>query len=487
MTFAIALDPDASSPMYRQLYEGVRRKILAGELVPGQRVPSSRTLAQELGVSRNTVSQSYAKLLSEGYFQTIVGSGTFVCEQIPEQMIETPLGQANSTPIKQWRSLSTYGASLADFDPFAPPDPASVISFRYGRPALNEFPFALWRQLLSRYCRLEHNTLDYTPDLLGYKALREAIAAYLARSRQVHCRPEQIIIVSGSQQAIDLVARILINRGDAIAIEEPGYLGARQAFAAQGATLRSAAVDELGLVVDQLDSRNPAKLVYATPSHQFPTGAVMSLSRRLELLGWAQANEALIIEDDYDSEYWYGEHPIPALKELDGNNTVLYMGTFSKVLFPALRVGFLVLPEDLVRVFCHAKWLSDRQSPLLEQYVLADFIQEGHLERHIRRMRNLYDRRRQTLVKALLRWFPQYVSIMGERAGMHVMIELNMPISNEEVVDRAAQAGIGITSAQPYYLEGGGQGKFVLGYAELSESQIEEGVRKLSKILLQDR
>lgn len=482
MDFAIPLAPNTSSPMYRQLYEGLRRKILAGKLAPGQRVPSTRTLSQRLGVSRNTVAQSYAQLLSEGYFQAIIGSGTFVCRQIPEDLSASSL--PNQLVKQQNRSLSTYGESLIDFAPFLPPDPTAPISFRYGRPALDEFPLAIWRQLLSRYCCSNHDTLDYNPDLLGHKPLRQAIAGYLERSRQVHCDPDQIVIVSGSQQAIDLAARILINRGDAVAIENPGYLGARQAFAAQGAALCPISVDESGIVVKELSkfASTSIKLLYVTPSHQFPTGAVMSLSRRLELLAWAQSTGALIVEDDYDSEYRYGEHPIPALKELDKNDAVLYMGTFSKVLFPALRVGYLVLPPDLVRVFCHAKWLADRQSPLLEQYVLADFITEGHLERHIRKMRHLYDQRRQTLVKALLDHFSQHVSIMGENAGMHLMIKLNLLLGDADVIERANQVGIGLTSASSYYLGDSRQGQFILGYAELNETQIKEGIYQFSRI-----
>ncbi len=486
MDFAIPLNPDATLPMYRQIYEGLRRKILAGKLSPGQRVPSTRTLSQHLGVSRNTVAQSYAQLLSEGYFQAIVGSGTFVCRQIPEDLsTSSPPDQLLK---QQNRALSTYGESLIDFDPFLPPDPTAPISFRYGRPALDEFPLAIWRQLLSRYCRAHHDTLDYNPDLLGHRPLRQAIADYLERSRQVHCHPDHILIVSGSQQAIDLIARIFINRNDTVAIENPGYLGARQAFMAQGAELQPIAVDEAGIVVEALVNLPivPIKLLYVTPSHQFPQGAVMSLSRRLELLTWAEATGALIIEDDYDSEYRYGEHPIPALKELDKNNAVLYMGTFSKVLFPALRVGYLVLPPDLVRVFCHAKWLVDRQSPLLEQHVLADFIIEGHLERHIRKMRHLYDQRRQALVKALLHHFHQHVSIMGENAGMHLMIQLNLPLDDAEVISQAQQAGVGLTSASPYYIQDSRKGQFILGYAELNEAQIKEGIDRLSQALMKN-
>ncbi|MDZ4872270.1 MAG: HTH-type transcriptional regulatory protein GabR [Chroococcidiopsis cubana SAG 39.79] len=485
MDFAIPLNPDAPLPMYRQIYEGLRHKILAGKLAPGQRVPSTRSLSEYLKVSRNTVAQSYAQLLSEGYFQAIVGSGTFVCRQIPADLSEATLPQPTQLPHQHNRSLSTYGESLVDFNPFVPPDPSAAISFRYGRPALDEFPQAIWRQLLSRHCRSQRDALDYNPDLLGHRPLRQAIADYLERSRQVCCHPDCIAIVSGSQQAIDLTARIFINRGDTVAIENPGYLGAKQAFAAQGASLCPISVDELGIVVEELPkfALSPTKLIYVTPSHQFPTGAVMSLSRRLELLTWAQARGALIIEDDYDSEYRYGERPIPALKELDRNDAVLYMGTFSKVLFPALRIGYLVLPPDLVDVFCHAKWLADRQSPLLEQYVLTDFIAEGHLERHIRRMRNLYDRRRQALVQALSKYFARQASIMGENAGMHVMMQLNLLLSDEEILARAVQVGVGITNASPYYLKNSCRGQFILGYTELNESQIEEGIYRLSKVL----
>jgi len=487
MDFAIALNPEAPSPLYRQLYEGLRQNILTGKLTPGQRVPSTRTLSQSLGVSRNTVAQSYAQLLSEGYFQTMVGSGTFVCSQIPDDLdlLEATAPKFTQQLQRSPRHLSTYGKSLVDFDPFVPPEPEASINFRYGRPALDEFPFGIWRQLLSRYCRSSYDILDYNADLLGYKPLREAIASYLARSRSVHCKPDQVIIVSGSQQAIDLVARLVLNRGNAVALEDPGYLGARQAFLAQGATLYPIPVDESGIVVEALAEASDlqVRLVYVTPSHQFPTGAVLSLSRRLELLAWAQKTSALIVEDDYDSEYRYGERPIPALQELDANDCVIYIGTFSKVLFPALRVGYLVLPPDLVRVFCHAKWLVDRQSPLLEQYVLTDFITEGHLERHIRRMRNLYDQRRQSLVQSLSQYFQHQIKIVGENAGMHIMIQISTALSDAEVLHRAVQAGIGLTAANPYYL-GGSKGQFILGYVELNEQQIEEGIYKLSQALL---
>lgn len=241
-------------------------------------------------------------------------------------------------------------------------------------------------------------------------------------------------------------------------------------------------VDESGVLVNNLTTN--IKLIYVTPSHQFPTGALLSLPRRLELLAWAQKSGAMIIEDDYDSEYRYGERPIPALQGLDKGNSVIYVGTFSKVLFPALRLGYLVLPHSLVDVFTRAKWLADRQSSLLEQYALTDFITEGHLERHIRRMRSLYDQRRQTLVQSLVSHFGDQVKILGENAGMHLMIKLHTTLDDQEIVQRAAQLGVGIAAAYSYYLKTSPGSQFVLGYAELNEHEIREGVRRLAQIIL---
>jgi GntR family transcriptional regulator/MocR family aminotransferase len=325
--------------------------------------------------------------------------------------------------------------------------------------------------------------LDYA-NSLGYRPLREAIARYLVQSRAVQCSADQILIVAGSQQALDLVTRILIDRGDQIALENPGYLGARQIFLAQGATLYPLPVDSSGVVVEALWKRLPEiKLVYVTPSHQFPTGAVLSLSRRLDLLAWAELAGALIVEDDYDSEYRYGGRPIPALQGLDHRGLVLYIGTFSKVLFPSLRIGYLVVPPKLIEVFARAKWLSDRQSPLLEQYVLTDFINEGYLERHIRRMRSLYNQRRQKLVQALIDYFGERVTILGENAGMHLMVRLSTPLSDKAVISRAAAMGVGLVSARRYYLENECSGEFILGYADLREPEIEIGVQRLATAL----
>ena len=485
MDLAIVLDSNTNQSLQQQLYEELRRAILSGRLPQGQRIPSSRSMAKSLGISRTTVTQSYEQLLSEGYLQTVVGSGTFVCTHLPDDLLHsTPVESAQSIPRLPIK-LSKYAEALAKTNVITT-EPHVPISFRYGRPAFDQFPIKLWRKLLSRHCRTNLTWLDYASDLLGYKPLREAIARYLTRFRAVQCEPDQILITNGTQQSLYLMMRLLIDPGDAIALENPGYLSARRIFLTQGAKLLPVAVDESGLVVKELAnySTELIKLVYVTPSHQFPTGATLSLPRRLELLTWAQQTGTLIVEDDYDSEYRYGDRPIPALQGLDRTHSVCYLGTFSKVLFPSLRIGYLVLPSNLVSLFAHAKWLSDRQLPLLEQQVLTDFIEEGHLERHIRQMRSHYDYCRQVLVQALNFHFGDQVKILGEKAGIHLMVRLHTNLSDEEIIHRAAQASVGMISAQPCYLKAHHPGEFIFGYSELNEQQLQEGIRRLAQVLL---
>ncbi len=362
MDFAITLDSNSPLPLHQQLYEELRQAILGGRLLPGRRIPSTRQLAKSLGISRTTVTQTYDQLLSEGYIQTVVGSGTFVCTQLPDDLLcSAPIpstGKMTRSPVK----LSKYGDYLIKTEDVPRiPEPEMAINFRYGRPALEQFPIKLWRRLLSHHCCSDLQWLDYSRDILGYKPLREAISRYLSRSRAVNFLPEQVLIVNGTQQALDLIVRLFIEPDDVIGLEDPGYLSARLIFQTHGAKLLPIAVDESGLVVKNLahHSSEQIRLVYVTPSHQFPTGAILSLPRRLELLTWARKTGALIIEDDYDSEYRYGDRPIPALQGLDRSDSVLYIGTFSKVLFPSLRIGYLVLPKNLVSALARGKWLSD--------------------------------------------------------------------------------------------------------------------------------
>lgn len=489
MDLAITLDSDLPLPLHQQLYQELRQAILEGRLLPGKRIPSTREMAKSLAVSRSTVTQSYEQLLSEGYLEAVVGSGTYVCRQLPDDLLRSkPVEVAEkiaSSPAK----LSRYGKTLLNIENVPRLNEEKFeISFRYGRPAFNEFPIKLWRSLLGRYCCASLDWLDYSVEPLGYKPLRQAVASYILRSRAVNCEPEQILITNGTQQALDLIMRLLIEPGEIIALEEPGYLSARLIFQTYAAKLLPIAVDESGLVVSKLTSYRSQniRLVYVTPSHQFPTGAILSLPRRLELLAWAAQNGALIIEDDYDSEYRYGDRPIPALQGLARSDSVLYIGTFSKVLFPSLRIGYLVLPKSLLPIFARAKWLSDRHLPILEQQVLADFIAEGHLERHIRKMRSLYDCRRQVLVQALRYHFGEKAIILGEKAGLHVMVKLKTHLSDNEIIQRAAKVGVGMMSASTQYLESTSSGEFIFGYGELNEQQLVEAICRLEEVLSQD-
>ncbi len=465
MDFAITLDQRSATPLHKQLYDELRRAILTGRLKPGERVPSTRGLSQSLGVSRATVTLSYEQLLSEGYLRASTGSGTFVGCELPDELLKTkPVEKSGPTakPREATRriELSRYGSSIADSNPFEPPEPEAPINFRTGCPALDEFPLRQWRRLMIKHYRAKDDsmldvkdcaTLDYAPDSQGYGPLREAIAGYLRHARAVKCDADQLVIVNGAQQAVDLIAKLLIDRGDQVAIENPGYLGARRVFLAHGAELLPAPVDESGIVVDALTSKSKGglKLVYVTPSHQFPTGVTLTLARRLDLLCWAEKTGAMIVEDDYDSEFRFGSRPIPSLQGLANGDSVIYVGTFSKVLFPSLRIGYLVATPSLARVFARAKWLADRQTPAVEQRVLADFINEGHLERHLRRMRTLYGARRQTLVRAFEIYFGDRVTILGGNAGMHLMIRLRSGLDDDEIQRRARASGVGLGSARP--------------------------------------
>jgi GntR family transcriptional regulator / MocR family aminotransferase len=486
MELTLSLDHDSTVPLHRQVYTELRRSILTGRLLPGQQVPSTRSLSQAIGVSRTTVTQGYEQLLSEGYLETRHGSGTFVCGQLPDALLHTEAIAPIDRPKPATLQLSKYAQSMVGNPLVLQSYPTAEISFRYGRPALQQFPIALWRKLLSRHCSADTEWLDYALDAQGDLGLRTAIAHYLGRARAVQCKPEQIVLTNGTQQGLDLILRVLIEPGDQIALEDPTYLSARKVFLSHNVNLLPIPVDASGLAIEQLISQtsaHPVRLLYVTPSHQFPTGATLSLSRRLALLQWAQQTGTMIIEDDYDSEYRYGDKPIPALQGLDSSDSVIYLGTFSKVLFPSLRIGYLVLPARLVPFITQAKWLSDRQLPMLEQKVLTDFIEAGHLESHVRKMRSHYDRLRQALVQALQQHFGSRVEILGEKAGIHVMVRFLLDMSGAEILARSLQAGVGIVPAAPCYLGAGGESEFILGYGELEEERIVEAIQRLADVL----
>jgi GntR family transcriptional regulator/MocR family aminotransferase len=474
---AIVLDRSLRAPLHRQIYDQWRQGILSGRFRRAERVPSTRELSSGLRISRSTVTQAYDQLIAEGYLESTPGSGTFVCRELPDELQQPRRIHAPQLERIPPIRLSRYGAGLTD-DFSYPPAVPGCIRFTQWRPDLSLFPLAIWRKLVMRRLRSAVAALfDYADQSAGYGALRNEIAAYVARSRAVRCTPEQVIVVNGSAQGIDLCARLLLDPGSEVAIENPGYHGAHRIFAGSGARLRPAGIDDSGIMIGDLGK---ARLVYVTPSHQFPTGVSMSLARRLELIEWSRRNQAVVIEDDYDSEYRYSGPPLPSLQGLATGVAVIYIGTFSKVMFPSLRIGYVIAPEELVPRLRRAKWLADRHNPVPEQAALADFIAEGHLERHIRRMRRIYGQRRHVLVESLERYFGDRVQVRGDAAGMHVLARFQ---DGEIMAQRAASARVQLTSSEGYYLTEAPRGEFVLGFSSIGERSIREGIKRLAEAI----
>jgi GntR family transcriptional regulator/MocR family aminotransferase len=501
LSFAtLVLDQRADAPLYRQLYQALRQAILTGRLSPGTRLPSSRELAMELGVSRNTIVNAFEQLLAEGYVEGKIGAGTYVARTLPDELFHAPGGSPRSAaPSEDGRSISKRGQRLLAVPTLPPARRGEPRAFQPGVPALDAFPFDLWRQLLTKHWRRpSRDVLSYNHPA-GYPPLRAAIAAYLGAARAVQCVPEQVIIINGAQQGLDLAARLLLDPGDAAWIEEPGYPGARGAFLAAGASLVPVPVDKEGLDIVAGEATQPdARLVYVSPSHQYPLGVTMSLSRRLALLAWAQRAGAWIIEDDYDSEYRYAGRPLASLQGLDTAHRVIYLGTFSKVLFPALRLGYLVVPPDLVDAFTALRALVDRHSPILEQAVLADFMAEGHFARHIRRMRVLYAERQGYLLDAARHKLAGLLEIEMAEAGMHLPAWLPEAVDDVAAYQQAAIYGVDAPPLSAYCIEPEHasapgrrprrQGALLLGYANCNQQAIDQGVERLARALsrLQD-
>ncbi len=482
---SLALDASLPTPLFRQLYDGLRHAILSGQLHPGARLPSTRALADELGLSRNTVMSAYLQLLAEGYLEGKVGAGTYVARLLPDEVLRAqPAAHLGARPRKAESRLSERGRRLVAIPVALSRGLGGPRAFRPGTPALDVFPFGLWRQLQARcWQHPPPELLGYGPSA-GYRPLREAIAAYLGAARAVRCEPEQVIIVAGSQQGLDLTARLLLDPGAAAWIENPGYPGARGALLAADVRVVPVPVDGEGLDVAAGVARCPdARLVYVSPSHQYPLGVTMSLKRRLALLEWASRAGAWVLEDDYDSEYRYVGRPLAALQGLDSAGRVIYLGTFSKVLFPALRLGYLVVPPDLVEAFTAARMLADRHSPSMDQAVLAEFLAQGHFARHIRRMRVLYAERQAALVEAARRELGGLLEVRPSEAGMHLLGWLPAGVDDQAASQRAKVHDVEAPPLSSYSSEPLERGGLVLGYAGVDADEIAAGVRRLAKAL----
>lgn len=473
-----------------QLYRGIRDAILNGTLAPQSRLPSTRDLARSEGIARNTALRVYEQLFDDGYLVRHRGAGHYVAPELPEHVaVRRGSAPSAATPPVRPPHLSRRGQRLAPLAlvSWAPVLPKVAVDFRYGPTAFADASHKIWRQYVARAAREATAAhLDYGAPA-GLPELRSAVAEYLTRARAVACRPEQIIIVHGSQQALALAGEVLLDSGDRVLIEEPGYPGATLSFLAAGATLVPGHVGPEGLDVRTLaKSIQRVRLAYVTPSHQFPTGVIMRLAERQALLAWAERTGAWIFEDDYDSEFRFGVPPVESLQGLDPAR-VIYAGTFSKVLFPSLRLGYLAVPPALVAPFHAAKALADTGTGGLEQRALASFIRDGHFDRHVRRGRARNSERRAALVEALEERVAARVEVLGATAGLHVMLRLrDVPLEREaELITFAERAGVRVYSPALFYAapRHRPEAELVLGYASLAPDQIRSGIARLSRVL----
>ncbi|MFD0986084.1 MocR-like pyridoxine biosynthesis transcription factor PdxR [Methyloligella solikamskensis] len=464
-----------------RLQNALRRLIAEGHIPPGDRLPSSRLLAKEAGVSRDTVESVYQQLELEGYLQRKSGSGTFAAETDHAFPLQKS-GRPQASPPITTAALSARGKEIARSGGVRDHNDAHPFVIL---PDVDQFPAAIWKTLSNRVLSDIPPRLLYA-DAQGLPELRSEIARYLATHRGVTCRPEQILILNSSQQALGLIATLLLEPGDTVALENPGFHGARLGFEGVGLKLAPVSVDEEGLKTDRLREKAAgARAVYVTPSHQYPTGATLSLERRLALIHWANENGSWIIEDDYDSEFRYDSRPISAIQGLDPSGRVLYLGTFSKVLFPSLRIAYLVLPESLMPAFVAARTLIDGHTATLPQAVLARFMSEGHFTAHIRRMRDLYRGRRDAFLTAFEKHLSPFAQAQHPAGGLHIAAYLNKGLDEAETVKAAAAQNIELPTLTRLYFGRAGARKsgWLLGFAALSPHRAEAAMRRLARAL----
>ncbi len=479
----IAVNRKGPKALHRQIYDAYRAAIVDGRLRPGQRIPSTRVLASEIRVSRFPVLNAYAQLLAEGYFESRVGAGTVIASSLPDQLTSTkPAGRAHASIPSGPRPVARCCSVLPRVVRF--PWLQKWGAFRVGQVAFDQFPLGVWSNLVARRCRNSDAHAFHYGDQMGSMVFRETIANYLRTARSLHCEAEQIMIVGGSQQALEISARVLLDPGNRVWVEQPGYHLAREAFALAGCYPVPVPVDREGLdVAAGIKQCRKARAAFVTPSHQFPLGVTMSASRRLQLVDWAQTSGSWIIEDDYDSEFRYESLPIASLQGLDSNSRVIYIGTFSKVLFPSLRLGYIVIPSDLVERFHAVRRVMDLSPPRFYQEVVSDFIREGHFARHIRRMRVHYGELRKELVVSLRRELGPLVELLGDEAGMHVAVTLQNGSCDLDIAQRAARLNLSLWPLSPSYVGEASRQGFILGFGGTKLTEIPNAVRKLRNLL----
>jgi GntR family transcriptional regulator/MocR family aminotransferase len=458
---------DLSARIYRQLHEAV----LDGRLRSGERLPPTRELARQLAVSRNTVALAYERLTAEGFLVGRVGAGTFVCATPPAPAALPALGDAGVPPRPVWQQLATTAAVSTTSSPH---------DFGVGVPDARGFPIEAWRRQVARQLRDVSAAEANYGDPAGDPALREEIARHIGLVRSVRVPPAQVLVTSGAQQALDLIARVLVEPGAGVAVEEPGYPPARELFTSFGARLAGVPVDEEGVDVSAIPAGT--RLVYTTPSHQFPLGPPMSLRRRTALLDWARRADAVVIEDDYDSEFRFADRPLEPLHSLDRGDRVLYVGSFSKTMLPMLRLGFLVAPPSLMPALLAAKRLTDRQNDVTTQGAMARFMAEGLFVRHVRRSTRSYAARRARILAVLRRDFAHRLEVVPSTAGLHLAAWTRDDVEVPGLVARAAAAGVRVEDMAGYYGFGAGRPGLVIGYGGIAPDRIDDGLRLLGEV-----
>jgi GntR family transcriptional regulator / MocR family aminotransferase len=456
------VDRTHSKTLTQQVYEQLRQYILNGDLKMNEKLPSTRELANSLGISRNIILEVYEQLGAEGYLIVRPRSGTFVA---PGSLF------LNSKPhlqVKQSERLTE--------------DPQDMIDFKAATPAMDHFPRKIWGRLAKDVCDDSPDTIFGYQSAEGILALREEISRYIYRTRGVVSEPHQVMITSGATQALSLITELLINKNNFVAVEDPVTDEMRTIFSYAGAILCPIPVDDKGINPDGLSKENPPAFIFVLPSHQFPMGVTLTIQRRIQLIEYARQHNCYIVEDDYDSEFTYEGTPVHSVQGLDPGK-VIYVGTFSKILSPGLRIGYVVLPEELIEHYKKMKWYTDRHHSSLEQLILTKFMKEGHFDRHIRKMKRIYKQRREALVKSLKSQFPDCV-ILGHAAGMHLVVEIPNVDIHQPLIEWIQNYGVQVYSVDHYSLVKNIRGnKMVLGYGSLPLEKIEEGVRRLKKAI----
>jgi GntR family transcriptional regulator/MocR family aminotransferase len=481
------VDEQSGLPLYRAVSEAIRQSIIEGRLTPGQALPSTRELSDALNLSRSTALRCYEDLVSQGFIETSVGSGTYVSRHLPAVAAapapKAPIMSEQTEETHEDVAWSNFAQRLTKTEGVISQDACQVAEMNFGIPVEFLMPVQQWERMLLRHSHLDAAArLEYDSDPFGLTRLRDALRNYLSRARSVKADIEQICIFSGTQTALDMICRLVLDPGDVVAMENPGYTGARRTFLSHSAQVVNIPVDENGIVVEELYGREERiKVVYVTPSHQDPTGAVMSYERRRQLLEWAKRHDALVIEDDYDNEYRYGSAPLPSLQGMDNADLVIYMNSFWKTMGTVTRMGYVVWPKRMVGMCQRAKAILQRDFPVFEQFAMADFVKEGYLERHIHRSRSILVRRRQALLHALTISFGKLVQIARESSAMHQLVRFPVNVREDFIIAAASEAGIRLISTRRYYATNPVRGEYLIAFGHEDEEPLRLAVERFAE------